>query len=532
MTRMTVPAGQSADMSADVIVVGAGPTGLLSALLLADRGHQVTLIEKWPQPYALPRAVGINHESLRALQTAGVIDDLLPQLLFTADGSRVRQVCAADGEILATRRDEAQSLSGWPERASFCQPELEKTLNARAADHPNIRLCRGWSVTHVAAKDHEVTVEARRHPGDEPGQLRAHGRYVLGCDGANSVVANPDWTDVTDIGFAYDWLVVDVILDQPRTFSPDLGQILGPPRPTTLVRGGPGRRRWEFMRLPGESMDELNRPETAWRLLAPFGVYPGQAVLERHAVYTFRGRWARRWQDGRAILAGDAAHLMPPFLGEGFNSGVRDALAVTWRLDLVLRGLGSAALLDSYSTERIGHVSQIVRQAVELGRMICVTDAVEAQRRDRRLREIRDAGADLGRPPQWRLGPGTWHGQDAQAGYLGPQGRVRRDGRIGRFDDLLGHGRFVLLGLDGDPGACLSAALRDRWAAIGGVVVSVGASSPVADIDGTYLDWFTARNAQVAVFRPDFYVYGTGTSLAHSGALAERLVRQIRHGTP
>jgi resorcinol 4-hydroxylase (NADPH) len=531
MTRVTIPDGQPAEVSADVIVVGAGPTGLLSALLLAYRGHAVALIEKWPQPYALPRAVGISHESLRALQAAGVIDDLLPQLLFTSDGSRVREVCAADGEILATRRDKAESVSGWPERASFCQPELEKTLNARAADHPNIQLCRGWDVTQVAAKDHEVLVEARRYPGGGPTQLQAHGRYVLGCDGANSVVADPDWADVTDIGFAYDWLVVDIILGQPRTFSPDLGQILGPPRPTTLVRGGPGRRRWEFMRLPGESMDELNRPETAWRLLAPFAVYPGEAVLERHAVYTFRGRWARRWHDGRAIIAGDAAHLMPPFLGEGFNSGVRDALAVTWRLDLVLRGLASAALLDSYSSERIGHVSQIVRQAVELGRMICVTDPAEAQLRNGRLREIRDAGGNLDVRAQWRLGPGTWLGHDQWAGYLGLQGRIRLAGEIGRFDDLVGYGKFVLVGLDGDPARHLSPAIRRRWAAIGGVVTSFGANSPIADVDGTYLDWFTARNAKVAVFRPDFYVFGTGASLADSGALAAEVLREIDNET-
>jgi FAD binding domain len=223
---------------------------------------------------------------------------------------------------------------------------------------------------------------------------------------------------------------------------------------------------------------------------------------------------------------------MPPFLGEGFNSGVRDALAVTWRLDLLLRGRGSAALLDPYTSERVGHVSQIVRQAVELGRVICVTDPAEAQLRDRRLREIRDTGADLdGRAAGWRLGPGMWLGHDPHAGYLGLQGRAGRAGQTGRFDDLVGHGRFVLLGLDGDPAACLSPALRARWAAIGGVVVSVGGASAIADVDGAYRDWFTARDAKVAVFRPDFYVFGTGASVTDSEALAAGVLGQINTGT-
>lgn len=527
-----------AGTNADVIIVGAGPTGLISALLLADRGHRVTLIEKWPEPYALPRAVGISHETLRTLQSARVIDDLAPQLLFSDDGSRVAEIRAGDGEVLALRRDKATSLSGWPERASFCQPDLERTLGARIATHPGITVFRGWTVTRVTQGSDVVLVEAEPTPDirrpvtaehrTEMNQLHLQGSYVLGCDGANSIVRQSGCGEQADLGFAYDWLVVDVIPHDPgRTFSPNLGQLLGPPRPTTLVMGGPGRRRWEFMRLDDETMDALNRPETAWRLLAPFDVTPENATLERHAVYTFRGRWSESWRSGRMLVAGDAAHLMPPFLGEGFNSGVRDAVAVAWQLDLVLRGLADERLLDTYSAERRDHVRQVIEQAVQLGRMICVTDPDEAEQRDQRLREAREAGNSHTRVRRWRLGAGTWLGDDPHAGYLGVQGQVGVDGRTGRFDDLLGHGRFVLIGRDGDPAAFLTADLRERWAAVGGVSTHFGAGSAVIDTDGTYARWFAETGVEVVLLRPDFYVFGTGATVSYSTELVAGLLDHL-----
>jgi 2-polyprenyl-6-methoxyphenol hydroxylase-like FAD-dependent oxidoreductase len=519
------------EVHADVVIVGAGPTGLLSALLLADRGHRIALIERWPVPYALPRAVGISHETLRTLQRAGVIEEVRPLLLITADGSRVREIRSGDGELLATRYDRPTSESGWPERASFSQPELEKMLNARVVAHPCIQLYRGWTVTGVSTNDDGVVVEAERHgdgAGDAAVNLVACCRYVLGCDGANSTVLDPAWSDVTDLGFAYDWLVVDVVPHAPMTFTPHLGQILGPPRPTTLVAGGPGRRRWEFMRLPGETLDDLNQSDTAWRLLEPFGVRPDNATLERHAVYTFGGRWAKCWYHGHTIVAGDAAHLMPPFLGEGFNSGVRDALAISWQLDLVLRGVAPESLLSAYSSERSGHVSQIVHQAVELGRMICVIDPDEARERDDRLRAANAdrSFATMAAASAWRLGPGNWLADDAHAGYPGIQGRVRTDAGIGLFDDLAGHRGFVLLGVGGDPGAYLAPDLRARWDEIG-IVAHVGADAPIADVDGTYARWFAERGIQIAIFRPDHYVFGTSADLAESGMLAESLLDRI-----
>jgi 2-polyprenyl-6-methoxyphenol hydroxylase-like FAD-dependent oxidoreductase len=512
----------------DVAIVGAGPTGLITAILLANLGHQVALVEKWAEPYDLPRATGITHEILRCLQIARLLDDVRPDILFTEDGSRRFEIWSGTGEVLTTRVDKATSVSGWPERASFSQPRFERSLSERARTHPNIRLFRGWNVVDVAEGGSSVTLDCVGWNRSRSGSLQVTAQYVIGCDGANSMVRSGDLAAVEDLGFAHDWLVVDVVLADGRVISPHLAQILGPPRPTTLVSGGPGnRRRWEFMRLDHESMDELNSEQAAWRLLAPFDVRPENATLERHAVYTFRGRWAVRWRSGRRLLAGDAAHLMPVFLGEGFNSGIRDAVALAWRLDLILRGVSTDALLDSYVDERLGHVRQVIERAVEAGKMICLLDPDLAAARNARLRADPDGLMPESTRRDWRLGAGVWRSRDANSGYLGVQGRVRVGGVVGLFDDVVGHRGFLLIGVDDDPGRYLSPKTRDCWRRIGGMSACVGQDTEIVDVDETYRAWFASRGVSVAIFRPDFYVFGTATSIGETEDLVSELLQQL-----
>ncbi|RIL01368.1 MAG: monooxygenase, partial [Proteobacteria bacterium] len=363
----------------DVLVVGCGPVGALLAILLGARGHRVAVLERWPAPYPLPRAVHFDAEIGRVLQGAGVAAALAGR----TEAAPVYEWRNAAGEVLLRfGRETGNALSGWPDSSMFCQPELERILEERMRALPGVSLRRGEQVVAAREVDGGVEVEAQRADGARS-TLRA--RFGVGCDGANSFVRGALGIGFEDLGFAFDWLVVDVLPHEPRPWDPLNWQLCDPARPTTLVSGGPGRRRWEFMRLPHERIEALNDPAVAWKLLAPWGVAPGNATLERHAVYTFRARWAASWRHGAWLLAGDAAHQMPPFAGQGLCSGLRDAANLAWKLDLVLAGRARDALLDSYTQERLPHVRAIIDFSVQLGRVICIADPEAAAARDRAM---------------------------------------------------------------------------------------------------------------------------------------------------
>lgn len=335
-----------------------------------------------------------------------------------------------------------------------------------------------------------------------------------------------------DLGFSADWLVVDLMPKDPTQWTRELVQLCDPARPTTMVAGGPGRRRFEFMLLAGETKAEMNNVDTAWRLLAPHGWTADNADLQRHAVYTFRGCVARQWRQGRLMLAGDAAHLMPPFAGQGLCAGLRDSAALGWRLDQLLRGNADDSVLDSYGPERSAHVRRFIDFSIMLGGVICILDAEAAAGRDAFLlgpgkqQEDRYPGSSLPPSPQLRAG-------DAHAGELSPQGRVRQGERAGRLDEVAGRG-FVLLGVDADPATALSAAQRQFLDRIGArvlrVVAGAGADSDaqagagaLQDSDGVYRQWLGQLRQPAVLVRPDFYVFGAGTAPALVDALQDSL---------
>jgi 2-polyprenyl-6-methoxyphenol hydroxylase-like FAD-dependent oxidoreductase len=494
----------------DVAVVGAGPVGMLLALLLGRRGWRVEVLERQATAFGGPRAVHLDHEAARVLQGAGVMDLLAP-LTQVMDSYQWRNA-AGDTLLWLDGAPDVPTVSGWPASSMFFQPDLERLLADAVRGQPTIRVRPGHEVTGIAPGPR---VHAAG-PGGVPVEVSA--RWVVGCDGAGSRVRELARLNVTDLGYQAPWLVVDVKPADAAPWSPLNIQVCDPARPTTAVSGGPGRRRFEFMRLPGDPDDGFDSAATAWRLLKPWGLTPDNAVLERHTRYEFAARLVSCWRRGRILVAGDAAHQMPPFAGQGLCAGLRDAACLAWKLDMVLAGQAPETLLDSYGTERGPQVQAEIDFSVELGKIICVLDPAEAAARDQGLLPLGAAGpAPLpGRPP---LGPGVLLAGDPHAGEIALQAAVTRDRRQGRFDDLTGGG-WLLLSQDV---AILPGELAGWWESLGGQCLRVGVE--LGDVTGAYGEWFGSLGQDLVLIRPDFHVFGTarGDAAGLVGALRAAL---------
>ncbi len=496
----------------DVAIVGAGPVGTLLAILLGQKGKRVTLIEKWPTSYDRPRAVTMDHEVARILATLGIDSDNDPLIEYHDELYYWKN---ADLEDLQLVDWKSVSSSGWRVTYWFNQPELEARLLAIAARLPCIDILRGWQVMDLAQDNDSVTVSMQETPeivGANGKRRSISAKYCVGCDGANSFTRETLGIKNVDKGYFFDWLILDMIPKGQYQVSPAQWQLCDPKRPTTIVPGGPGRRRWEFMVLPDESSEEIAKPQSAWRLMEPWGLTPENAELERSAVYRFQARWAQNWRVGRCMIAGDAAHLMPPFAGAGMCTGMRDSVALAWRLNAILDGTLTDGALDSYETERLHHARHYIDFSQELGSIICIADPKEAQERDERMKA--DLAARNFEPASGhlvRLGPGIWCSDCAGAGELSTQGIVETGTQRGRFDQVVGTG-WMVIGFDADPVPHVNDAAREVLRKLDAQLVTVGpmgSSAPIVDCEGTYQKWLQEIDATFIVLRPDFYVAAT-----------------------
>ncbi|MBO3752198.1 bifunctional 3-(3-hydroxy-phenyl)propionate/3-hydroxycinnamic acid hydroxylase [Streptosporangiaceae bacterium NEAU-GS5] len=351
----------------NVIVVGAGPVGCIAALLLADRGIPVTVLERHPLPHPLPRAVHLDDEVTRILQRIGVGDAFLA-------GSRpacgLRLLDARHRVMAEFRRQPEVPDSGFPGANMFHQPELEALLFHRVDRHPLIDLRRGVEVraldgVHDPLSGPPVHVHTRAVAGEAAQTFT--GGLVLGCDGANSTVRQLLGVHVQDLGFTERWLVVDVRAAAPLNSWAGVEQVCDPARAATFMQVTGDRYRWEFQLRDGE--DETDLIAQLGSLLQPWSGRPDLAGLEvtRKAVYTFRAGLATHFQIGRAFLLGDAAHLTPPFIGQGLAAGLRDADNVAWKIAYVLTGRATPDLLATYQTERRPHAAAMIRKAKLFG---------------------------------------------------------------------------------------------------------------------------------------------------------------------
>ena len=521
----------------EVAIVGYGPVGQMAAILLGRLSHSVGVFERWPRLYPRPRAVHYDDEIARIFQHIGIVEELRR---ITEPATTYEWRNARGQRLLSLDRSEP-GPSGWPAATMFTQPQLEQILDQTAKAIPLVDVHQGWEVSDLADSGRQVRLAVRRGSaererwiptGEERGVLAD---YVIGCDGANSLVRERMNTQVEDLGFAFDWLIADTVPHDRGLLAGVNLQQCDPARPTTLVSGGPGRRRWEWMLLPGETREQVEEPAFIWSQLEKSGVGEADVKLERYTVYTFRARWAERWREGRMLLAGDAAHLMPPFAGQGMCSGIRDAFTLAWHLHLVLRGRAEESTLDAYTSERRGHLQHAIAVSVELGKVICVTDAAEAAARDEVLLAVAaNSTTPPIEPPPSNLGPGIHEGpasggESNAAGSLFPQAEVSVEGRVCLLEDAL-DGGFVLYALDTDPLGLLDA---DTAAYLRELKASLVEINEKLDLGNTYRAWFDAHGCAVALVRPDFYVFGTAVTGAETSELVGRLkAALIKQPTP
>jgi 2-polyprenyl-6-methoxyphenol hydroxylase-like FAD-dependent oxidoreductase len=513
----------------DVVIIGYGPVGRLLALKLGERGHRVLIIERQRTMYFLPRAVHLDDEAARILQSVGASHDDLPGAIAAYDDFYEWRNSA--GETLVRLDWRGRGPSGWNVSNFFNQPLLERHLHALVTQSPLIDVVFGHTAIDLTDDGTAVTVTLE-DAGERRSRVR--GRYVVGADGSRSIVREWIGGSTTDLGYFHDWLVVDLVMKTDAiVFDPPAWQLCDPARPTTLVPGGPGRRRFEFMRLPDENAEDLNRTEAAWRLLEPWGIGPAEADLERHTLYTFQARWADAWRRGRVLIAGDAAHLMPPFAGQGMCSGLRDAVNLAWKLDLVLRGDAHDELLDTYGSERKEHVHHFITASMDLGEVICITDPDAAHRRDRAMRAELAAGVQPPPRPLPRLGEGLFEPNGA-GGLLSVQTVVVSESGIGLFDTVAHTGGLLLL-RDEDSWLSVSAESLARLELLGFAAIALGATPgphTVVDVDGELQRWMTVHGAAAVLTRPDHYVFGVASQDSDTEGLVTRFLARLRAEVP
>lgn len=342
----------------DVAIVGAGPTGLTLACLLGRHGLRVAVLERHHDVYPLPRAVHLDDEVYRILLETGLGDELAaitrPALGLQLLDERHR--------VLATFARSERTPAGLPQANMFDQPDLEQLLRAQVTHHPSVDLLSGHEVLGLVA--HADGVDLTLHDGT----LRAS--YVVGCDGANSMVRAALGIGDRDLGFEQRWLVLDVRTDAELGAWEGVHQVCDPRRAGTYMRIGPERYRWEFQLLDGERAEDFAVPVAARDLVGPWvrDVPDERLEVIRSVEYTFRARVAEHWRMGRVLLAGDAAHLTPPFIGQGMCAGQRDAANLAWKLATAVAG--DDTLLESYQAERMPHTVAMIRRAVHLGRVM------------------------------------------------------------------------------------------------------------------------------------------------------------------
>jgi 3-(3-hydroxy-phenyl)propionate hydroxylase len=498
----------------DVAVIGYGPVGASLANLLGLSGLKTVVLEREPSVYHLPRAVSLDGEGMRLVQTMGLADELLPRLNVSRNIRHVN----AEGKLLLLLTRSGVGPEGWNNAYRFYQPELETVLRGGVSRHPSVDVRLRSDVFALDESDDHVRVRFENLASGELAEVTA--RYVVGCDGARSTVRRFMGAALQDLRSHERWIVLDMILDQPPGGVPEAADETGrvvdaiqycdPARPTTFIPMPGKRHRWEFMLMPQDDAATITRPERIYAMLKPWNIDPAKSTIERAVVYAFHSALATQWRRARLLLAGDSAHQTPPFLGQGMCSGLRDVANLAWKLRDVIAGDAPDGLLDSYETERMEHVRAFIELAVELGGVIQTTDPEKARQRDRDL----IANPTMLRPITPRLGRGLHGDAPSPAAERAAQPRLA-DGM--RLDDRVGY-RFAVLATRRLVDA-LAPATRSTLDGVNFVLVVAEGEAP---------DYLVCLRAEAVVIRPDRYILGIASTPAELDVVLARRPWRVR----
>ena len=533
------PTPSTVELSTDVAIVGAGPVGLMIANYLGQCGVNVTLVEKLDSLIDYPRAIGLDDESLRSFQSVSLADKVLPHttpwhaMRFLTPKGR----CFAD---IQPKTDEF----GWSRRNAFIQPLADRVLFDGLQRFNNVKVLFSRELSSFEQSDSAVVLNLTDQNGRNE---RLNARYLIGCDGGNSLVRRS-----LDISFEgktapNQWIVVDIANDPLST--PHVYLCCDPVRPYVSAALPHGVRRFEFMVMPGETEAELSKPENMRKLLGKVLPNPDNIELIRSRVYTHNARLAGRFRQGRVLLAGDAAHIMPVWQGQGYNSGMRDASNLAWKLSLVIKGLAADSLLDSYEQERRDHAKAMIDLSVLAGHVLAPPKRWQGTLRDgvswllnyvppvkRYFLEMRFKPM-----PQYTRGAliaPSEKGSPTGKMFIQPQ--VLTDaGTTVLLDEVIGE-NFAIIAWGCDPTWGLTAAQITQWKNLGTrfiqVLPDVQLRAPsdagddvirVGDSSGRLREWFARGNSSIALVRPDRFVAGVAIPQT-VGQACDELARALK----
>ena len=506
----------------DLAIVGFGPAGATAANLAGQYGLRTVVIERDTDVYPRQRAIAMDDQALRVIRDIGLYDEVTARMHM---GVTARFI-GGDGRPFLSTPSQPTDECGDPLANFFHQPWLEGTLRGGVDRFDGVEVVLGHEGRFVEQDGDGVTVDLVP-TGDQTATRRIRARYLMACDGGSSPTRKAVGGTFSGSSYSEQWMDVQAEVLRPLPFDPHFDFICSPERPGVRCPCPGGHFRWEWRINEGETVDQMLSEETIWSMLRAEGVTPDDIDITRTWTYTFHVREAAHWRIGRVLLAGDAAHVMPPFAGQGISGAVRDVANVVWKIADVLAGRAGPALLDTYQTEREAHHDVMLRRAEMFGRIVMPPNRGVARARDILLRTLaptspgRSLVTRMARPP--RLGPGfTDVGTDHSpaVGHLVRAATVASPGIVQhRIDEALGTG-WAILGLGVDPATSIPRHILTAWETFEPRLVtvrpgtSVVGDGEIGDPVGELWDWMRERRVRHLVVRPDRYVH----SAAFDGA--------------